>query len=138
MRAKYGKEPWFADIDGQYSGELLQGKVGQAREESPQVPWWFDTRDVLRKLKVPQLWVMAQDDSIAPSAPSIARLEELKRNGADIRIVVFPKTDHGIRRYTVDAEGQHHRAGMADGYLRLEADWAKGEWHPPYDDSFAP
>jgi uncharacterized protein len=135
VRAKYGSEPWFSLIDGQYSGELLKGEIDQAREESPQVPWHYSGEDALRKLRIPQLWVMAQDDSIAPSAVSITRLEQLKSAGADIRVVVFPHTDHGIRLYTVDAQGQHHRTRMAEGYLRLLADWAKRQWRPPYDDS---
>jgi pimeloyl-ACP methyl ester carboxylesterase len=136
MKAKYGERPWFAKIDGQYSGELLQGKTDQARSESPQVPWDYDSEAVLRQLQIPQLWVMAEDDSTAPSARSIERLEALKRVGAPIEIVVFPHTDHGIRLYTVDAEGQHQTTRMADGYLRLLADWTKGELRPPYGDSF--
>jgi pimeloyl-ACP methyl ester carboxylesterase len=138
MKAKYGDQPWFSKIDGQYSGELLQGKIDQAREESPQVPWDYDSEAVLRQLKVPQLWAMAEDDSVAPSAHSIERLEALKRSGPPIEIVVFPHTDHGIRLYTVDAEGQHHTTRMADGYLRLLADWAKRTPQPPYGDSFKP
>jgi pimeloyl-ACP methyl ester carboxylesterase len=125
LRAKYGSEPWFARIDGQYSGELLQGKIEQAKEESPQVPWDYSGADVVRGLKIPQLWVLAKDDSVAPSARTIERLEALEREGADIKIVVFPHTDHGIRLYTVGTDGTRRSGAMADGYLRLLADWAQ-------------
>jgi pimeloyl-ACP methyl ester carboxylesterase len=138
VKAKFRDRPWFSKIDGQYSSELLQGKIDQAREESPQVPWDYDSEAVLRQLKIPQLWVMAEDDSEAPVGRSIERLQALKRAGAPIEIVVFPHTDHGIRLYTVDAEGQHHPGRMAEGYLRLMADWIKGERRPPYGDSFKP
>jgi pimeloyl-ACP methyl ester carboxylesterase len=138
VRTKFRSEPWFSKIDGQYSGELLQGKIEQAREESPNVQWDYPAADVLRKLTIPQLWVMAEDDSVAPSAPSIARLKALKKGGADVRIVVFPRTDHGIRLYTVGADGTRRSGRMPDGYLRLLADWAKASNAVPYGDAFEP
>ena len=103
-----------------------------------QVPWDYDSEAILKRVKAPQLWVMAQDDSVAVSAPSIARLEKLKQAGQPIDIRVFPHTDHGIRLYTTDAEGMHHATpNMADGYLKLLADWAKGDAGAAYGDSFA-
>ena len=135
VRKTYGHEAWFDKIEGQYSGELLQGKISQAKDESPQVPWDYRSENVLKKLRIPQLWILAKDDSMAPSAPTIARLHALQKAGANIKIMVFPKTDHGIRLYTVDAEGQHHSYRMADGYLRLLSDWAKQTWQPPYGES---
>ncbi|HLZ73699.1 serine aminopeptidase domain-containing protein [Phenylobacterium sp.] len=147
VRERYGAEPWFSKISGQYSGEILSGKLvpGPAldRKElddwlAAHVPWDYDSEAVLKRLKAPQLWVMAQDDSVAVSAPSIARLKKLRQAGADIDIRVFPHADHGIRLYTADAEGQHHATpNMADGYLKLLADWAKGVRAPPYGESFA-
>ncbi|MBS0360073.1 MAG: alpha/beta fold hydrolase [Proteobacteria bacterium] len=147
VRALYGQEPWFSKIEGQYSGEILNGKLVPGpqldRKElgewlAAQVPWDYDSAAVLKQVKAPQLWIMAQDDSVAVSAPSIARLEQLKRAGANIDIRVFPHTDHGIRLYTTDAEGQHHTTTrMADGYLKLLADWAKGVGAGAYGDSFA-
>lgn len=136
MRARYGKEKWFSKIDGQYSGELLKGKIDQAREESLGVPWDYPAAEVLRKLRIPQLWVMAEDDSIAPSAPSIARLKALKKDSADTRIIVFPRTDHGIRLYTVGVDGTRRSGRMPDGYLRLLGAWAKGSVAGPYGDAF--
>ncbi len=138
VRTKYGREPWFSNIDGQYSGELLEGKIDQAREESPSVPWDYPSEERLRKLRIPQLWVMAEDDSVAPSAPSIARLKALRKEGADIRIIVFPRTDHGIRLYTVGLDGKRRSGRMPDGYLRLLGDWGKGAQAGPYGDAFEP
>ncbi|MGZ6017134.1 MAG: alpha/beta hydrolase [Phenylobacterium sp.] len=146
VRERYGAEPWFSKISGQYSGEILSGKLvpGPAldRKElddwlAAQVPWDYDSAAVLKRVKAPQLWVMAQDDSVAVSAPSIARLQALKRAGQSIDIRVFPHTDHGIRLFTTDAEGQRHATpNMADGYLKLLADWAKGVRAPAYGESF--
>lgn len=138
LRNRYKDEKWFPLIDGQYSGELLAGKISQARDESPGVPWDYPSEKILRDLKIPQLWVVAEDDSVAPSAPSLARLQALKREGADIRIVVFPRTDHGVRLYTTDPDGTRRSGRMSDGYLRLLGDWAKADPSGPYGDAFEP
>jgi hypothetical protein len=137
VRKAYGVEPWFAKIDGQYSGELLQGKIAQAKDESPQVPWDYPAADILTRLHVPQTWILAQDDSVAPSAHTIERLKVLRKAGSNIQIVIFPHTDHGIRLYTVDSEGNRHNYRVADGYFRLLADTAKGKVTSHYGDSIA-
>jgi uncharacterized protein len=135
IRRRYGSEPWFPKLDGQYTGELTRGEIDRARVESPAVPWRYDSIAVVRKLKIPQLWVFAQEDATAPSAPSISRLEALRAQGMDATIVVFPHTDHGISTFVTEAPGQRHRTGLADGYLRLIADWSKGIFRPPYGDA---
>ncbi len=132
LRQRVAAEPWFGKLDGQYTGELMRGEVERARSESPGVPWHYDGQAVLRKLKIPQLWVFAGDDSVAPSAPSIVRLNTLRREGVDATIVVYPHTDHGITTFITDPSGQRRRTGIADGYLRLIADWAKASFNPPY------
>ncbi|MEO6918438.1 MAG: alpha/beta hydrolase [Collimonas sp.] len=122
---KYEGQPWLAKIDGQYSGELLRGEVTRARNESPQVIWHYDSLAVLAHLAIPQLWVFAQDDSVAPSAPTIARLDAFRSSGKDIAIAVFPKSDHGIRAFSVMADGSRKYTGYAAGYDQLLADWMK-------------
>jgi pimeloyl-ACP methyl ester carboxylesterase len=132
LRNAYSGQPWFAKIDGQYSGLVLRGEIARAKEESPQVPWDYATQASLAQLSIPQLWVLAKDDATAPSAPSIERLRSLKKAGANITITVFPDTDHGIRTFTTDKAGTRVYSGFADGYYRLLADWAKGIQRPPY------
>jgi pimeloyl-ACP methyl ester carboxylesterase len=123
---RYGGERWLAKVDGQFSGELVRGEVDRARSESPGVMWRYDAMAVLRRLDVPQLWVFARDDSIAPSAPSIARLQTLQRAGKPIEIAVFPDADHGIHEVAVSAGGTRTLPGYAKGYHRLLADWMNG------------
>jgi dipeptidyl aminopeptidase/acylaminoacyl peptidase len=135
LKAQNAGAPWLGKIDGQYSGELLRGELDRAREESPQVPWTYTGLDTLRALKAPQLWVMARDDDVAPSAPSIARLKTLKAAGKPIRIMVYPDTTHGIRRIHRDASGARTTSfDLAAGYLRLVADFAKGKVKGRYGD----
>jgi pimeloyl-ACP methyl ester carboxylesterase len=135
LRVRYGQTPWFSKIDGQYSGELLHGEIARAKSESPQVPWHFAQQDLLRKLRIPQLWVLAGDDSVAPSTPTVARLRALKKAGSKIDIFVFPHTDHGILRYTMDPSGERKTEGPAAGYLSLLADWTKGATASSYGDA---
>ena len=96
------------------------------------MPWGYSGIETLRRLSIPQLWVLAGSDSVAPSAPTITRLQQLRSAGSNIEIVVFPNTDHGIRNFTIAADGTRKAEGVADGYFRLLADWAKGVSAPPY------
>ncbi|HWX04000.1 alpha/beta hydrolase [Collimonas sp.] len=122
-KEKYANEPWLAKVDGQYSGELLRGEVERARSESPQVIWHYDSLTPLRHLAIPQLWVFAQDDSVAPSAPTIARLDALRGSGKDIAIAVFQQSDHGIRSFALMPDGSRKYLGYAAGYDQLLVDW---------------
>jgi dienelactone hydrolase len=135
MRRKFGSEPWFAHLDGQYTGELIRGEIERARDESPAVPWHYDGIDTIKSLKVPQLWIFAGEDSVAPSATSIGRLQQLHREGVNITVAVYPHTDHGISTFVQEGPGSRRRVGLADGYLRMMADWAKGSLSDRYGDA---
>ena len=117
----------LAAIDGQYSGLLLRGEVARAREESPGVPWRYSSLDAARRLRIPQLWVFAEDDDVAPAAPSIARLQRIGSRAGRIKVAVYPGTTHGIRVIRRDGDGRRRETGdVAPGYAKLLADFAKG------------
>ncbi len=127
LRARYSNTPWLAKIDGQYSGLLLRGEVARAQSESPGVPWRYSSLDAVRRLRIPQLWVFAEEDDVAPAAPSIARLQLHRSSAMSIKIAVFPATTHGMRVVQRDGAGQRHEtADVVAGYTRLIADFAKG------------
>jgi len=132
LRADYGGRPWFSRIEGQYTGELLRGEIDRARKESPQVPWNYDSLAVLNGVSAPQLWMMAQEDSIAVSAPSVRRLEKLQREGKPIDLAIFPDTDHGIRTFRYGPDGKRIYTGIAPGYIQMTADWVKGRLSKSY------
>jgi pimeloyl-ACP methyl ester carboxylesterase len=132
IQARSRGQSWITQFEGQYSGELVRGELATAREESPGVIWHYDAESVLRQLSIPQLWIMAADDSLAPSGPTIARLQRLRADGLPIQIAVFPDTDHGIRNFTVGPDGSHKRAQYAAGYFSLQIDWIKGHVAPLY------
>jgi pimeloyl-ACP methyl ester carboxylesterase len=133
-KGKYASEPWLDKVDGQYTGELLRGEVERARGESPGVIWHYDSEAALQRLAIPQLWIFAQDDSVAPSAPSIARLERFRVSRKAIDIAVFPGSDHGIRTFTAKSDGSRKYGGYAAGYNSLMAGWMKGQ--PPAPDAW--
>jgi dienelactone hydrolase len=136
LKKKYAGEAWLKDVDGQYSGGLLAGEVDRMRAESPRVTWTYAGLDVVRGLRVPQLWVFAADDDVAPSAPSIARLAQIRREGTPIRSVVFPDTTHGILRIWRDVSGRRHDLdAYAPGYFALLTDFAKGTTRASYGDA---
>jgi pimeloyl-ACP methyl ester carboxylesterase len=106
------------------------------RAESPQVVWTYSGADIIRSLRVPQLWAFAADDDIAPSAPSIARLAAIRREGTPIRMIVFPNTTHGIVRIARNDNGTRQNLGaVAPGYLQLLIDFAKGTTGLHYGDA---
>jgi len=132
IQMRYQGQRWITQLEGQYTGELLRGEMAGAREESPQVIWQYDAEAVLRKLSMPQLWIMAAEDSLAPSGPTIARLQGLRADGLPIEIAVFPRADHGIFDFNVRADGSRERTRYAAGYFSLQIDWIKGRLAPPY------
>jgi pimeloyl-ACP methyl ester carboxylesterase len=136
LKARFAQEPWLKDVDGQYSGGLLQGEVARMRDESPQVPWEYAGLDIIRALRVPQLWVLAEDDDVAPSANSLARLQAIRREGTPLRAIVFPRTTHGILRIERDpATGARRDLNVfAPGYFQLLVDFAKGTARGAYGD----
>lgn len=138
VKARYGKEPWFAAIKGEFTGDVLRTPeadlraTGAAKFDNLDIDWRYDAVGELRKVKAPQLWIIAGADREAPPAETIARLQTLRGEGKSIRIVRFPDTDHGIVEFTQGADGTRTATRTADGYWRLLADWIKGRRSPPY------
>lgn len=136
LQDQYGQQPWFAKISGQYSGQVLRKEFAQAAIESPQVPWHYAALPVMQKLDIPQLWILGGSDSVAPSAPTFARLSQLQRAGKPIDIAIFPKADHGIYDYKVPGLGFEAGVRNPVGYYRMMMDWMNGKPRAAYGDAF--
>jgi pimeloyl-ACP methyl ester carboxylesterase len=80
---------------------------------------------VLRNLDVPQLWILAADDTDAPSAETVHRLRALAAKGKPIVTVVFPRTDHGIYEYETTADGTRISTRHPDGYFAMMRDFIR-------------
>jgi hypothetical protein len=138
VRRQYGERPWFGQIQGEFTGEVLKGDeaalrvVGPQRIDNLNLIWRYDAVAALRAVPVPQLWIMAGEDTAAPGSLSRDRLAKLRHEGRPIEVYVFPKTDHGIYEYVETPDGSRKMTRIADGYLRLLADWIKQDLKPPY------
>jgi hypothetical protein len=139
VKKKYANEPWYGKIQGEWTGEILKLDDATLRKAATtpnpnddQLIWRYDAVGELRKVKPPQLWVVAGEDREAPPATTISRLQDLQREGKPIEIVVFPRTDHGMYEFEEAKDGKRKHTRITDGYFRLVSDWILGEQNPPY------
>jgi uncharacterized protein len=130
VRAKYGQEPWFADVRGEFSGEVLGipgwaprwlvRKVAMRRDVG--TSWEYEPLPVLERLEAPQLWVVAAEDREAPPVETLRRIRMLQANGRPIDLAVFPEADHGMLEYA-EHDGERTLLRHPEGYFALLGDW---------------
>lgn len=137
LRAKYGDKPWFKQIHGQYNDQILKYPSWLIKLAAPLfdvgTPFNYDAVPVLRRVPVPMLWILADEDTQAPNQTTRARLRGLIDEGRPITVMAFPATDHGITEYVTAPDGTRLRTRYADGYRRAVLDWVKtGKLTPPY------
>lgn len=129
MRAKYGAEPWFADIKGEFTGFLLNTPNAQitamASVLDAGTSWDYDPLPVLSSLDTPMLWIQAQDDIGAPPDATRQRLIDLAAQGRPITLLEYPDTDHGIVRFETATDGKRTAIGYAPGYYQAVLEWAR-------------
>ncbi len=132
VRRKYGDAPWFNDIEGEFSGQVLRvpGWMPQAlvrRIASRQdvgTSWDYEPLPVLEQLAPRQLWVVAAEDLEAPNAETLRRIRALQAQGRPVDLAVFPDTDHGMLEFDATG-GERIMLRHADGYFALVADWIR-------------
>jgi len=126
VKKKYRGAPWLADVQGEYSGDLLRWPGWVLRLAGPffdqGTSWEYDPLPTLTALAVPQLWVLAGADREAPPEETVRRLRGLQEAGRPIDLAIFPATDHGIVE-TAEAGGRRVALRHAEGYFRLVLDW---------------
>jgi uncharacterized protein len=138
VRREIGGPSWAATIEGEYSGDMLRTsdadlrRIGRARFDNLELIWDYDAAAVLRRLKVPLLWVLAKEDREAPIDATRTILVKLIAAGQPIDAYVFPDTDHGMFEFRVNADGSRTPTRITDGYLQLVADWMKRIVHDRY------
>ena len=109
VRAKYAGEPWLPYLRGNITQVVLTQPREWLRTEGPKffaggMPY-YDPMPVLRRLDVPQLWILGADDIDAPVGETVRRLTSLMRDRRPIKLVVYPRAEHGLYEYEVDAAG---------------------------------
>jgi uncharacterized protein len=90
VRREYAAEPWLEVIRAR--GDWLGHVVGTSEQELRRqagtsalgIPWYHDGMDVAGSLSVPQLWILAEQDHIAPVRLNLERIPMLQ--GEDVPI----------------------------------------------------
>ena len=129
VKAKYGKEPWFKSLKGEFTGDILKYPGWGLRIVGPWfdegTPWTYDPIPVLRRLDTPLLWVLAGDDTSAPLKETRRRLMTLRVEGRPITVLEYPRTEHGILEYEEGPDGKRLETGYGEGWLQTSIDWAR-------------
>lgn len=126
VRAKYGNEPWFGKMQGQYTGLMLAYPTWVARIVGPWLdvgtPIDYDPIPPLEAYRGPQLWVLAGRDSLAPSRNTLRILRGMQATHPDLDVVLFPTADHGMTEFE-EKKGVRQDTRFSDGYFQLIVDW---------------
>jgi uncharacterized protein len=139
--ARYRAEPWFKDLKGEFTGEMVKHGEAELRIGGPAqdegTTWNVDAVGNLRRVPVPLLWMVAGDDTQGAGPETIENLMTLKAEGRPITVAVFGKTEHGIHYYRLGKNGERQETRYAPDYFKLELDFARtgrvGLIHPSAD-----
>ena len=129
LKHEYRDADWLQHLDGTPVGRLVSyprwfSKLVGKRLLPRDLPWHYDSREVLESSGVPMAWLLAEDDRSAPNEGSIAILENLIERGKPYSLTVFPGADHGMLTYTRDGEEVSY-TGYVPGYFRQEVEALK-------------
>jgi uncharacterized protein len=133
LRRDPATRTWSGRVTGEHSGAMLRAsdaelrRLGRARFDNVELIWDYDAVAVLERLNVPLLWVLAAEDREAPIEKTRDVLRSLAARGKPVDTWEFPRTDHGMFEFTTRPDGTRQVTRITEGYLRLVADWIRGE-----------
>lgn len=129
LRQLYRGEPWYRDVHGEFTGEMLPYPEIALRLAGPVrdlgTSWEYDPVPVLRALTMPQFWVLAADDTEAPMEETARRLRVLQGEGRPIDLAIYPNAEHGMTRIERGADGEIREIGYVPNYFRQIAAWIR-------------
>ncbi|HEV2112373.1 MAG TPA: alpha/beta fold hydrolase [Gammaproteobacteria bacterium] len=130
MRAKYGKAPWYKDVQGDFAFFVLSHSDdaelrAMAKDFDWQIPFDYDPMPTLRAGKTPQLWILGGEDYEAPSAETSRRLKSLIDSGLPFTLALYPHAEHVMTLFKIAADGSRDSTRFAPGYFRMIRDFAK-------------
>jgi len=140
MRARYGSEPWYKDVHGDFAFLVLQLSDAQLRARAAElnwhIPFHYDPLPALRSNKAAQLWILGGEDYEAPSAETSRRIKSLIAEGLPFTLAYYPAAEHGITLFETSADGSRNSTRYASGYFRMILDFAReGELHGSYGEA---
>jgi hypothetical protein len=88
--------------------------------------WTYDPLPHIRAYAKPALWVLAGEDTEAPSTTTLTLLRRLQDEGArNLDIVRFPSAEHAMVMF--EKKGNERVPfGIAPGYFGMLAEWIVG------------
>lgn len=128
VKAKYAGEPWWKDMKGEFTGDLVRYPAIVLRMFGPMhdegTSWEYEPMPVLQSVKQPLLWIIAGADREAPPEETRRRLLVVARDKPNATVVEFPGTDHGIIKFD-EVHGERVGTRMSDGYIPMLVDWIR-------------
>lgn len=128
VRAKYGKEPWYKDVHGDFAWLVLAHPDAELRGMAQQFDWhtpfYYDPMPTLRADKTPQLWILGGEDYEAPSAETSRRIRSLTAAGLPYTLALYPHAEHGMTLFETGADGERLSTRYAPGYFAMIRDFA--------------
>jgi len=76
---------------------------------------------VLRKLDIPMVWLLGEEDETAPNERTISTLRGMIDEGKPFEVVLFPEADHSMLIFH-DIDGERVYTGYAADYFTTETD----------------
>ncbi|MFL5575659.1 MAG: serine aminopeptidase domain-containing protein [Gemmatimonadaceae bacterium] len=129
VRAKYGKEPWYKDVHGNFTHLILSMSTAEMKEKGAAfrfgTPFRYDPMPTLAALTVPQLWVLGGADLDAPSGETSRRLKGLIADGRPITLALYPQAEHGMTEFETTPDGRRVSTRYAAGYFAMLRDFAR-------------
>jgi len=129
MRAKYGKAPWYKDVQGDFSWLILGHTDAELRAMAKDFDWhtpfYYDGMATLRAGTTPQLWILGGEDYDAPSEETGMRIKSLIADGKPFTLALYPKAEHGMTLFETGPGGERLSTRYAPGYFEMMRDFAQ-------------
>lgn len=127
VKARYGSEPWFRQVRGSAAAIMLGMTEEAMRRDGPalvpNISLYYDPMPVLQHLGTPQLWILGDDDVVAPPQETSRRLGRLARAGRPITTAIFAGADHGMYLYETGPDGSRLSTREPEGYFAMMRDF---------------
>jgi uncharacterized protein len=129
MKARYGHEPWYPDVHGDFAWFVLGHPDAQLRQDAKRFDWhtpfYYDPMPTLRADRVPQLWVVGGEDYEAPSGETSRRIKSLIAAGRPFTLAYYPHAEHGMTLFETEADGTRVSTRYEPGYFAMIRDFAR-------------
>ncbi len=140
VRAKYGHEPWYKDVHGDFAHFILPYSKAQLLAMAPKYRWgtpfYYDPMPALRADTTPQLWVVGGEDYEAPAVETGRRITSLIDAGRPFTLADFPHAEHGITLFDTAPDGERLSTRWEPGYYAMIRDYARdGALHGGYGEA---